>query len=43
MIRNSEVDQVNIISQDSLNLDDYAPEFVFGPLVTSANDDVPPF
>lgn len=39
MIKNSEIDQVNIVSQDSLNLDDDASEFIFGPHVTSENDD----
>eukprot|EP00253_Pinus_taeda_P008952 PITA_08952 len=43
MVKSSDNDQVNINSQDSLNLDDDAPEFVFGPHVTSINDDVPPF
>jgi len=43
IIKDLEVDQVNIASQDSLNLNDYAPEFVFGPYVTSTNNDVPPF
>lgn len=43
MIKSSQNGQLNIISQDSLSLDDDAPKFVFCPHVTSANDDVTPF
>jgi len=42
MVKGLETDQINNNEQDSFNINDDAPKFVFSLHVTSINNDVPP-